>query len=141
MGDNDANLQMALVPSEPPTGFVRAMVGGRDYGTSQYNTAYLFPRPSDRVVVQAVRARGCARGGHPAVESATPVRPFTTGDGQAVHNIEGEGHGPWICAARWFTSINAVFARLISDVRCGQGRGHGPRLGVNLAPYDPVNTA
>ncbi|MEY2447846.1 MAG: hypothetical protein QOH79_1322 [Acidimicrobiaceae bacterium] len=43
MGNNDANLQMSLVAVEPPTGYVRAIVGGRDFNSSQYNTGVLFP--------------------------------------------------------------------------------------------------
>ena len=36
---NDPDLQMALVAVEPPTGYVRAIVGGRDFNVSQVNNA------------------------------------------------------------------------------------------------------
>ncbi|MGH9186128.1 MAG: transglycosylase domain-containing protein, partial [Acidimicrobiales bacterium] len=39
MDANDPELQMAIVSVEPPTGYVRAMVGGRDWAYSQVNTA------------------------------------------------------------------------------------------------------
>ncbi len=38
-GEGDAPLQAALVALDPRTGEVLAMVGGRDYGTSQFNRA------------------------------------------------------------------------------------------------------
>jgi penicillin-binding protein 1B len=36
---NDGKLQGAIVVMQPKTGYILAMVGGRDYGTSQYNRA------------------------------------------------------------------------------------------------------
>ena len=64
---------------------------------------------------------------------------FTTTDGQSVHNVEGEGAGPWDLRAATVHSVNAVFARLISDVGVDKAMEMARRLGVNLAPYDPVN--
>ncbi|TGU85004.1 carboxypeptidase, partial [Mesorhizobium sp. M00.F.Ca.ET.186.01.1.1] len=34
---DNPNLQVALVAMDPATGYIKAMVGGRDYKTSQYN--------------------------------------------------------------------------------------------------------
>jgi penicillin-binding protein 1A len=40
VGDQDPDVQMALVSVEPPTGYVKAMVGGRgDFTQNQFNTA------------------------------------------------------------------------------------------------------
>jgi len=135
MGKNDANLQMALVAVEPPTGFVRAMVGGRDYTTSQYNTAYLSPgrQPGSSFKPFVLAA---------ALEQGIPLSKrysgatFTTGNGDTIHNIEGEGAGPWDLRSAMVHSINAVFARLISDVGVEKAEDMARRLGVNLAPYD-----
>lgn len=41
----DRPLQVALVAMEPSTGYIRAMVGGRDYKESQYNRAYAKRQP------------------------------------------------------------------------------------------------
>lgn len=41
----DRPLQVALVAMDPNTGAIQAMVGGRDYNTSQYNRAYALRQP------------------------------------------------------------------------------------------------
>ncbi|MFT9849185.1 transglycosylase domain-containing protein [Aneurinibacillus sp. REN35] len=41
----DRNLQVALVAIEPQTGYIRAMVGGRDYTKSQFNRATARRQP------------------------------------------------------------------------------------------------
>lgn len=49
LGGTKPNLEMSIVSVEPQTGFVKAFVGGRDYGTSQTNLALggCPPRRSD----------------------------------------------------------------------------------------------
>lgn len=42
--DTDKNLQVASVMMDPNTGKILALVGGRDYNTSQYNRAYQSSR-------------------------------------------------------------------------------------------------
>ena len=42
--DTDKNLQVASVMMDPNTGKILALVGGRDYNTSQYNRAYQSER-------------------------------------------------------------------------------------------------
>lgn len=43
--DKDQDLQVALVALDVKNGGIRAMVGGRDYGTSSYNRAYSLRQP------------------------------------------------------------------------------------------------
>ena len=63
--------EAALVAINPPTGEVKAMVGGRDYT----NTGLRQVQPRDRrgaparLVVQDLRAARGARGGHPAADA------------------------------------------------------------------------
>ncbi|WP_240489081.1 transglycosylase domain-containing protein [Cohnella thermotolerans] len=40
----DGELQAALVAIDPATGFIKAMVGGRDYGRNQFNRAFATTR-------------------------------------------------------------------------------------------------
>ena len=60
-GETPDYLQGALVAMDPTTGYVRAMVGGRDFTESRFNRA----TPGEAAVrlgVQAVRLRRGARG-------------------------------------------------------------------------------
>jgi penicillin-binding protein 1A len=138
MGKNEPNLQMALVAVEPPTGYVRAMVGGRDYSTSQYNTAYLSPGRQTGSSFKPFVLAAALEQGIPLTKRYSGAT-FTTGNGDQVHNVEGEGAGPWDLRSAMVHSINAVFARLISDVGVEQAEAMARRLGVNIAPYDSVN--
>ncbi|BAU26418.1 1A family penicillin-binding protein [Aneurinibacillus soli] len=45
----DRPLQTALVAIEPQTGYIRAMVGGRDYAKSQYNRALALRQPGSSI--------------------------------------------------------------------------------------------
>src|SRR4051794_32092964 len=138
MGDNDLNLQMALVAVEPPTGFVRAIVGGREFGNpSQHNTATDLP---GRQTASAFKPFVLAT----ALEEGIPLTKRHSGatfsvGGSTIFNIEGEGAGPWDLRSATVHSINAVFARMIDDVGVEKTEAMARRLGVNIAPYDPVN--
>jgi penicillin-binding protein 1A len=138
MGNNDPNLQMSLVAVEPPTGYVRAIVGGRDFNASQYNTGVLFPGRQTGSAFKPFVLAAALEQGIPLTKRYSGAT-FTTNDGTAVHNVEGEGAGPWDLRAATVHSVNAVFARLISDVGVEQSEEMARRLGVNLAPFDPVN--
>jgi penicillin-binding protein 1A len=138
MGNNDPNLQMSLVAVEPPTGYVRAIVGGRDFGTSQYNTATLSPGRQTGSAFKPFVLAAALEEGIPLSKRYSGAT-FTTTDGQSIHNVEGEGAGPWDLRSATVYSVNAVFARLISDVGVDKAEEMARRLGVNLVPYDPVN--
>ncbi|OEF99889.1 carboxypeptidase [Vulcanibacillus modesticaldus] len=43
--DENNSLQVALISIEPSTGFIKAMVGGRDYSKSQYNRVFASRQP------------------------------------------------------------------------------------------------
>ncbi|MEY2403288.1 MAG: penicillin-binding protein [Acidimicrobiaceae bacterium] len=138
MGNNDANLQMSLVAVEPPTGYVRAIVGGRDFNSSQYNTGVLFPGRQTGSSFKPFVLAAALEEGIPLTKRYSGA-PFTTPDGKTVNNVEGEGAGPWDLRTATVKSVNAVFARLIDDVGVEQAEEMARRLGANLAPYDSVN--
>jgi penicillin-binding protein 1A len=138
MGNADASLQMALVAVEPPTGYVRAIVGGRDFNTSQYNTATLFPGRQTGSAFKPFVLATALEQGIPLTKRYSGAT-FTTGDGKSIHNVEGEGAGPWDLRAATVHSVNAVFARLIDDTGVEQAEEMARRLGANVAPFNPVD--
>jgi penicillin-binding protein 1A len=138
MGDNDPRLQMALVAVEPPTGFVRALVGGRDFepGVNEYNTAIRDPgRQPGSSFKPFVLAAALEEGIQPTrrYSGATFVAP----NGDTIHNVEGEGSGTFDLRSATVHSVNAVFARLILDVGVDKAMEMAQRLGVDMPAYDP----
>lgn len=45
----DRPLQAALLAMEPATGYIRAMIGGRDYASSQYNRVFASRQPGSAI--------------------------------------------------------------------------------------------
>ena len=138
MGDNDPNLQMSLVAVEPPTGFVRAMVGGRDWNTNQYNTAILRPgRQAGSSFKPFILATAFEQGIQPTktYSGSTYVSP----DGQTkISNYGGESYGTIDLRTATVHSVNAVYARLILDVGVDKAMEMAQRLGVDMPAYDPA---
>ncbi|MEY2458891.1 MAG: penicillin-binding protein [Acidimicrobiaceae bacterium] len=138
MGNNDLNLQMSLVAVEPPTGFVRAIVGGREFGNpSQHNVATDLPGRQTGSAFKPFVLATALEEGIPLTKKYSGAT-FSVG-GTQVFNIEGEGAGPWDLRSATVHSINAVFARMIDDVGVEKAEEMARRLGVNIAPFDPVN--
>ena len=115
----------SLVSIEPTTGYVRAMVGGRDFfGTGAHaklNLATQGPAPGG-LVVQAVRPRHRARAGHrPAHDAhlgarpASPSRSPDAGRGSPC-NYGGGGGGTVTIAEGTVRSYNTLYAQLIMRV-------------------------
>ena len=81
IGRYDAPLEMALVAVEPPTGFVKALVGGRDFAASSVNLALggcYQPGPGvDDITVQATCWGGTTvEGGGTGRQPGSSFKPF-----------------------------------------------------------------
>jgi penicillin-binding protein 1A len=133
MGHNDLELEMSLVSVEPPTGFVRAMVGGRDWGFSQVNTA-LAPRQPGSSFKPFVLAAAFDQGIKPSkVYSGAPLRV----PGGTIQNYGGEQFGRLDLRQATWHSVNGVFARLVLDVGVDKTMAMAQRLGADMPAYDP----
>ena len=75
-------LEMALVAVEPPTGYVKALVGGRDFAASQVNLALggCPPRPRDARITVEVEAScwsgRAVEGGGTGRQPGSAFKPF-----------------------------------------------------------------
>jgi penicillin-binding protein 1A len=136
MGDNDPNLQMAMVSVEPPTGFVRAMVGGRDFNFSQNNNAIGYGRQPGSSFKPFVLAAAFEQGIQPT--KVYSGNEFTADDGTVIHNAE-PGGGSYDLRSGMIHSVNAVFARLIQDVGVDKAMEMAQRLGVDMPTYDSAH--
>ena len=135
MGKNDLELQMSLVSVEPPTGYVKAMVGGRDWGYSQVNTA-LAPRQPGSSFKPFVLATAFEEGVQPSkVYSGAPLR---LPDGTTIQNYGGESFGRLDLRHATWHSVNGVYARLVLDAGVDKTMAMAQRLGADMPAYDPA---
>ncbi|MEY2591657.1 MAG: penicillin-binding protein [Acidimicrobiaceae bacterium] len=133
----DPDVQMALVSVEPPTGYVKAMVGGRDYyGQSQFNTATSGHQPGSSFK-PFVLATAFASGIPPTkVYSGAPCK---TPDGGVINNYGGASYGSLDLRHATWSSVNGVYCRLILDPAVGvdQVMAMTARLGIPTPAFDP----
>jgi penicillin-binding protein 1A len=123
----------AVVVLDPRTGFVRALVGGRDFfgaePEAKFDLATQGLRQTGSSFKPIVLAEALAQG-IPAdkVYEAPPSLTFPMPDGQepwVVRNYEGEGGPPENLVDATVHSVNTVYAQLIHDV--------GPQKAIDMA--------
>jgi 1A family penicillin-binding protein len=138
-------VDMSLVSVESQTGFVRAMVGGRDYAQSQVNLATggatgFQPGSSFKVfVLTAAYEKGIV---NPETVYPSPVRfkvPFCEGEeGCYVYNYGGGGGGSQTIRRATWSSTNTVYAAMTLDVGTDAVAEVANRMGV--ASMDPASS-
>jgi penicillin-binding protein 1A len=137
----DPDLQMSLVSIEPPTGFVRAFVGGRDWNASQVNFALGRAgggsgRQTGSSFKPFVLAEAFEQGITP--ESTWSGAPHTVGN-FTVHNYGGSRYGTLTLRNATWSSVNAVYTRLIERVGVEEAMDMARRLGLTSLPaFDPA---
>ncbi|MGH9282009.1 MAG: penicillin-binding transpeptidase domain-containing protein, partial [Acidimicrobiales bacterium] len=133
----------AVVSVEPGTGFVRALVGGRDFfGTdpdAKFDLATQGRRPAGSSFKPFVLAA--------ALQQKIPVTKFYEAPGSLtmnltdetwkVSNYEGRGGGRMTLIDATVRSVNTVYAQLIMDVGPSEAVGMAAAMGITspLQPY------
>lgn len=126
-------LEASIVSVEPPTGFVRAIVGGRDFAGSQVNTA-LRARQTGSAFKTFVLAEAFEQGITPdAVYSGAP---HDVGGPEPIGNYGGARYGNINLRSATTNSVNTVFTRLLEDVTVRDTFDMVGRLGIPLPPID-----
>ncbi|HUQ62444.1 MAG TPA: transglycosylase domain-containing protein [Acidimicrobiales bacterium] len=149
-------LEMSLVTMEPATGYVRALVGGRDFAKSQVNLA--LGNCSSVAKSDDTSGPICIDGGGTGRQPGSSFKPFTlakafeegiqpskvysgpstyrfpncAGEGCTVHNAEGGGYGSLDLAQATTHSVNTVYAQLIQDVGVKETADMAHRLGITM---------
>jgi penicillin-binding protein 1A len=136
----DPRLEMSLVAVEPPTGFVRAMIGGRDWRTSQVNRALgAFGGGSGRQAGSAWKPVVLATAFD---EGIPPTRRYSGSVLQVgrdtIKNYGGESFGTIDLRTATKHSVNTVYARLALDVGVPKVFDMAKRLGIRTEAYDPA---
>jgi penicillin-binding protein 1A len=119
--DNPKDPEAALVAVEPQTGFVRALVGGRNWDASQVNLALGrlgggSGRQAGSSFKPFVLAKAFESGFTPDKRYRGPSAVQPRGFDKPVHNYNGQSFGSVDLRTATQKSINTVFAQLIADV-------------------------
>jgi penicillin-binding protein 1A len=135
----EAPLEMSLVAVEPLTGFVKGMVGGRDFTSSRVNLALgaagggsgRQPGSSFKpfVLAQALE------------EGISPTRtysgrsPVVVG-GTPFENYGGSSYGQVDLRTAARKSVNTAFVQLINDVGVSETMDLARRMGISTSVYE-----
>ncbi|MDP9071655.1 MAG: penicillin-binding transpeptidase domain-containing protein, partial [Actinomycetota bacterium] len=133
----DRDPTAALVSLEPATGFVRALVGGRDYyGDSpeaKFDLATQGRRPAGSSFKPFVLAAALEKGIplSRVYDAPDTLRLPLTGRTWVVDNYEGDGgEGPMDLVEATVGSVNTVYAQLILDVGPAAAVATASRMGL-----------
>ncbi|MHB8893885.1 MAG: PBP1A family penicillin-binding protein [Candidatus Geothermincolia bacterium] len=119
MTDAEDGPDAALVCIDPRTGYIKAMVGGKNYAVSQFNVAADGHRQAGSSFKTFVLARAMADSISPdqTYDSSSPRTINIPGGGVwKVNNYEGKGRGSMTIKDATIHSVNCVYAQMIMDV-------------------------
>ena len=117
------NLELAMVAVDPDTGFIKAMVGGRDYDTNEYNLATQANRQPGSSFKTFTLLAALNDGVSP--ETNLDCRSHINIDGWEVENYGGSDYGTRSIASAFAVSSNTGFAELCTEI--------GPQKVVDMA--------
>jgi 1A family penicillin-binding protein len=132
----------ALVAIEPTTGYIKAMVGGRDWATNKFNFATQAKRQPGSSFKIYTLVTALEEGMPPSrkIDSSAPAI-IPTGGGQRpwkVMNAEGGGGKGYITLQQATVgSVNTAFARLIAELGADKVARTARRMGIQteIPPY------
>ncbi len=129
----------SLVAIDPKTGYIKAMVGGRDFSKQKFNLAVQGKRQAGSSFKVFVLTTAIEKGISPSkVYASSPVTIKLPGKDWKVRNAtEGSGGEPMTIRQATIHSVNAVFARLIMDVKPENVVKVAKKMGI-ISPIDPV---
>ena len=128
-------LQGAAVALDPASGEIRALVGGRDFGESQFDRVTQAHRQSGSAFKPFVYAAALEQGYSPATLVTGLDRPIPTPEGPWLPD---DGHETVVDAmtirAALRTSSNRAAAQLLQTVGVSQAVDYARRLGLEAPP-------
>jgi penicillin-binding protein 1A len=139
--DKPKDPEAALVAVEPQTGFVRALVGGRNWDASQVNLALGrlgggSGRQAGSSFKPFVLATAFEAGMKPEKRYRAPSCARPKGFDKPVCNYGFSGYGSVDLRTGMHKSINTVFAQLIADVGVKKTAEVAKRLGIKGIDLD-----
>ena len=139
--DHPGDPEAAVVAIDPHTGAVRAMVGGRNFYSAQYNLASQGHRQAGSAFKPFVLTAALEEGIRPDARYGSSPTTLRYGPNNAyawkVDNYDGVGHGVITLRQGMINSVNGVYARLVLDVGPSNVVDAAHRLGIT-SELDPI---
>ncbi len=136
-GERPAYLQGALVAMDPATGYVRAMVGGRNFGESPFNRAVQAKRQSGSAFKPFVYATALEAGYSPGSVITRLNDPIDTPQGGWLPEDEHSNASSMTLRTGLRTSSNRAAVQLLNTVGIEQAVGYAQKLNVGTPPSVP----
>jgi 1A family penicillin-binding protein len=130
-------LQGALVSIDPATGFVRAMVGGRDFRDSRFNRAVQGKRQAGSAFKPLVYAAAIEAGYSPATVISNLNDPIDTLQGAWVPEDEHSTATAMTMRAALKTSSNRAAVQMLNIVGIPAAVSFAEKLNVGTPPSVP----
>jgi 1A family penicillin-binding protein len=130
-------LQAALVALEPDTGYVRAMVGGRDFDASHFNRAVQARRQAGSSFKPFVYAAALEAGFTPATVLDRLDEPIATPQGAWTPEDEHSSGSTMTLRTGLRTSSNRAAVRLLQQVGISRTVQYAKTMGVGDVPSVP----
>ncbi len=126
-GRND-KLDAALVSVDPHTGYIVAMVGGKDYNSDQFNLATQARRQPGSSFKTFTLAASIEEGMNPTTvfSGASPLKI----DDWTVRNYGNVSYGAISVESATWVSSNTVFAQIIDKIGTGKVVDIAKRMGI-----------
>jgi 1A family penicillin-binding protein len=137
--DRPSDPDAALVAIDPSNGYIKALVGGKDWETNKFNFATQAHRQAGSAfkVFTLVTALEAGMPPHRKLDSSSPAIIKTGGKPWVVNNAEGHGKGYITLQAATVGSVNTCYARLIKELGAEKVAKTAKRMGIvtPLKPY------
>jgi penicillin-binding protein 2D len=134
--------QAALVSIDPRTGYVKALVGGRDYRKSKFNLATQGYRQPGSSFKTFVLVTALEKGMPPSmrIDSSSPAAIPSKPKPWVVDNSEGAGRGMMTLQSATAASVNTVFARVAWELGIKNVVATAKRMGIttNIPKYPSI---
>ena len=134
------NLDGALICFDIETGYVKALVGGRDYKKSQFNRAIHARRQTGSAFKPIIYASALDKGYTPASIIVDAPIVFEWGDQKwKPKNYEGRFSGPTTLRNALTHSINVVTVKIAQDIGVNYIRDYAKKLGITSPLYQELS--
>ena len=140
---DDQQIQGALLAIEPHTGYIRAMVGGRDFSKSEFNRSTQALRQPGSAFKPIVYAAALDKGFGPddtIMDSPVSYPGARAGVRWSPTNFDEKFEGKVTLRRALARSINVVAVKLLAQVGIPTALEYAKKLGITtpLSPYLPL---
>jgi penicillin-binding protein 1A len=139
--DQDPQVEGAIVSMEPNTGYVKVLVGGYDFGRSEFNRGIQSRRQPGSSFKPIIYSAALDKGYTPAtIIYDSPIvykDKYSRGGVWKPKNYDGKFYGPTTLRRALMLSRNVVSVKIVFDIGPDYVVDYAKRLGIT-SPLTPV---